>query len=132
MTLQIVSKLVIGSDWLAQDNSKVVPALVLSLRSNGFIGYVPEFDAKGPVYLCDRDGLVNVSALWEGCRLSSIQPVGQCERAVKQSRLKCSGKAQITLHWAEFAYLSPHLTNSGNRNNYQVVLFQSPTSALKS
>lgn len=34
--------------------------LVLSLRSNGFIAYVPAFDAKGPVYISDRDGQVQV------------------------------------------------------------------------
>lgn len=37
--------------------------LVLSLRSNGFIAYVPAFDAKGPVYISDRDGQVQVRGL---------------------------------------------------------------------
>ena len=36
--------------------------LVLSLRSNGFMAYVPAFDAKGPVYISDRDGQVQVRA----------------------------------------------------------------------
>lgn len=33
---------------------------MLSLRSNGFIAYVPAFDAKGPVYISDREGQVQV------------------------------------------------------------------------
>ncbi|CBN74805.1 conserved unknown protein [Ectocarpus siliculosus] len=43
-----------------KDHSQVVQGLVLSLRSNGFIAYVPAFDAKGPVYISDRDGQVQV------------------------------------------------------------------------
>lgn len=43
-----------------QDHSEVVQGLILSLRSNGFIAYVPAFDTKGPVYLCDKDGHVQV------------------------------------------------------------------------
>ncbi|CAM9652144.1 unnamed protein product [Ectocarpus fasciculatus] len=43
-----------------KDHSQVVQGLVLSLRSNGFIAYVPAFDAKGPVYISDRDGHVQV------------------------------------------------------------------------
>lgn len=47
--------------WIrAQDHTQVVQALVLSLKANGFIAYVPAFDAKGPVYLCDKDGNVQV------------------------------------------------------------------------
>lgn len=33
---------------------------MLSLRSNGFIAYVPAFDAKGPVYISDKEGQVQV------------------------------------------------------------------------
>ncbi|CAM9312557.1 unnamed protein product, partial [Scytosiphon promiscuus] len=43
-----------------KDHSQVVQGLVLSLRSNGFIAYVPAFDAKGPVYISDREGQVQV------------------------------------------------------------------------
>ncbi|CAN0176063.1 unnamed protein product, partial [Hapterophycus canaliculatus] len=46
-----------------QDHSQVVQGLVLSLRSNGFIAYVPAFDAKGPVYISDIDGQVQVSEM---------------------------------------------------------------------
>lgn len=38
----------------------MVQGLVVSLRANGFIAYVPAFDAKGPVYLSDMDGQVQV------------------------------------------------------------------------
>lgn len=43
-----------------QDHTELMPALVLRLKSNGFIAYVPAFDTKGPVYICDKDGHVQV------------------------------------------------------------------------
>lgn len=50
----------LGRDRGHQDHSQIVQGLVLSLRSNGFIAYVPAFDAKGPVYISDREGQVQV------------------------------------------------------------------------
>ena len=37
---------------------RAVEAVVVSLRENGFIAYVPRFDIKSPVYLRDREGCV--------------------------------------------------------------------------
>ncbi|CAM9697488.1 unnamed protein product [Pylaiella littoralis] len=54
-----------------KDHSQVVQGLVLSLRSNGFIAYVPAFDAKGPVYISDKDGQVQVDPALLGLSAST-------------------------------------------------------------
>jgi len=41
-------------------NVDIVPAVVLSLRQNGMIVYVPKYDMKGPLYLSDRDGNLQI------------------------------------------------------------------------
>jgi len=41
-------------------NIETTSAVVLSLRTNGFIVYIPKFDMKGPVFLSDRDGQLQI------------------------------------------------------------------------
>lgn len=67
---------------LLQDHSEVVQGLVLHLRSNGFIAYVPAFDAKGPVYLNDVNGQVQVLVLIIGTRKTDLRSFVMCITAV--------------------------------------------------
>ena len=41
-------------------NVETTSAVVLSLRTNGLIVYIPQFDMKGPVFLSDRDGQLQI------------------------------------------------------------------------
>lgn len=42
------------------DHVEIAQAVVTDLRVNGLIVYVPEFDLKGPLYLSDEDGDVQI------------------------------------------------------------------------
>jgi hypothetical protein len=42
------------------DHVEIAPAVVTGLRVNGLIVYVPKFDLKGPLYLSDVDGDVQI------------------------------------------------------------------------
>uniref|UniRef100_A0A7S4VSA2 DIS3-like exonuclease 1 n=2 Tax=Ditylum brightwellii TaxID=49249 RepID=A0A7S4VSA2_9STRA len=41
-------------------NTDVAPAVVIGLRANGLLVYVPKYDMKGPVFLSDKDGNVQI------------------------------------------------------------------------
>ncbi|KAG5189400.1 hypothetical protein JKP88DRAFT_192931, partial [Tribonema minus] len=40
---------------------RVVDAVVMSLKANGFLAYIPAFDTKGPVFLADKSGVVQMA-----------------------------------------------------------------------
>ena len=42
-------------------NTDIVPAVIIDLRQNGFIVYIPKYDMKGPVHLVDRNGYVQIN-----------------------------------------------------------------------
>ncbi len=41
-------------------NVYLVNAVVIQIKSNGFMAYIPEFNVRGPVFLCDRMGGIQV------------------------------------------------------------------------
>ncbi len=41
-------------------NVRLVTAVVIQIKANGFMAYIPSFDLRGPVYLCDQMGGVQV------------------------------------------------------------------------
>jgi len=43
-----------------KDNFEITQAVVTNLRSNGFWAYIPKFDFRAPVYLSDKDGVVQI------------------------------------------------------------------------
>lgn len=43
-----------------KDHFETTQAVVTNLRSNGFWAYIPRFDFRGPVYLSDKNGLLQV------------------------------------------------------------------------
>ena len=49
-----------------RQHTEIVSAVVISLRVNGVIVYVPKYDLKGLVYICDREGNVNIDPLLVG------------------------------------------------------------------
>jgi len=44
-----------------KDNIEITQAVIIGLRQNGLIVYIPKFDIKGPVYLVDRNGCVQIN-----------------------------------------------------------------------
>nr|CCA21578.1 DIS3like exonuclease 1 putative [Albugo laibachii Nc14]CCA24260.1 DIS3like exonuclease 1 putative [Albugo laibachii Nc14] len=43
------------------ENKIVTVGIITSLKENGFLVYLPEYDLRGPVYLCDRDNRVQIN-----------------------------------------------------------------------
>ncbi len=44
-----------------KNKTEVAEAIVVDLRRNGLIVYIPKFDIKGPLYLADRNGCVQIN-----------------------------------------------------------------------
>lgn len=44
-----------------KNKTEVTEAIVVDLRRNGLIVYIPKFDMKGPLYLADRNGCVQIN-----------------------------------------------------------------------
>ena len=84
-------------------NIEVTQAVVIDLRQNGLVVYVPKFDMKGPIYLSDLNGCVQIVpsmlnlpstsglpstagfSIVEGCRMF---PEGVCKIHQADSRLE--------------------------------------------
>lgn len=82
---------------------EVTQAVVIDLRQNGLLVYVPKFDMKGPIYLSDRNGCVQIVpsllnlpptsglpstsgfSIVNGCRMF---PEGVCKMHKAESRLE--------------------------------------------
>ena len=43
-----------------QSNIEITQAVIVGLRDNGVLVYVPKFDIKGPLYLMDKDGCIQI------------------------------------------------------------------------
>ncbi len=41
-------------------NVRLVTAVVIQIKANGFMSYIPSFDRRGPIYLCDQMGGIQV------------------------------------------------------------------------
>ncbi|CAM9108734.1 unnamed protein product [Discosporangium mesarthrocarpum] len=70
-----------------KDHYEVVDGIVLGLRSNGFMAYVPEYGTKGPVYLCDQDGNVQMDPTLLGLQATAGLPPTKGFAALRTCRL---------------------------------------------
>jgi len=43
-----------------KDHLEITQAVVTNLRSNGFWAYIPKFDFRAPIFLSDKDGVVQI------------------------------------------------------------------------
>lgn len=77
-----------------------VPAVITSLKQNGFIVYVPKYDIRAPVYIRDKDGMVQMDPLLCGVRIVDTHPptgafVGaDCIRMIPQARIYYDSDAE--------------------------------------
>lgn len=77
-----------------------VPAVITSLKQNGFIVYVPKYDIRAPVYIRDKDGLVQMDPLLCGVRIVDTQPptgafaTADCIRAIPQATIAYDSDAE--------------------------------------
>ena len=94
-----------------RENIEVTQAVIIGLRQNGLIVYVPKFDMQGPVFLADRERNVQVDphlfglsstsgqpaspgfALLEGCRMF---PDGRCTLEDEDEELKARVVLQLS------------------------------------
>ncbi|GAB9464220.1 Dis3-like exonuclease [Globisporangium polare] len=70
-----------------------VQAVITSLKQNGFIVYVPKYDIRAPVYIRDKDGVVQIDPLLCGVRIVDTQPPtgafanADCIRMIPQAQI---------------------------------------------
>lgn len=76
------------------------PAVITSLKQNGFIVYVPKYDVRAPVYIRDKDGVVQMDPLLCGVRIVDTQPPtgafagADCIRMIPQARIQYDSDAE--------------------------------------
>ena len=78
-----------------QHNTEVTSGVVLSTRVNGLIVYVPKFDLKGPVFLSDRDGKLQMDPTIVGLAPDSGRPPSSGFGIVEGCRLLPEGKCVL-------------------------------------
>ncbi|KAF1328304.1 Dis3-like exonuclease, partial [Globisporangium splendens] len=70
-----------------------VQAVITSLKQNGFIVYVPKYDIRAPVYIRDKDGMVQMDPLLCGVRIVDTHPPtgvfanAGCIRMIPQAKI---------------------------------------------
>ncbi|KAJ8539055.1 hypothetical protein ON010_g12816 [Phytophthora cinnamomi] len=80
-----------------------VPAIITALKQNGFIVYVPKYDLRAPVYLRDKNGVVQMDPLLLGVRIVDTDPAtgaftgAECIRTIPQARLIWNDTERETL-----------------------------------
>lgn len=77
-----------------------VQAVITSLKQNGFIVYVPKYDIRAPVYIRDKDGVVQMDPLLCGVRIVDTHPPtgafanADCIRMVPQAQIVYDSDAE--------------------------------------
>ncbi|KAJ0410130.1 hypothetical protein ATCC90586_001615 [Pythium insidiosum] len=75
-------------------------AIITSLKQNGFLVYVPTYDLRAPVYVRDRDGVVQMDPLLCGVRIVDTSPPtgafagADCIRMIPQARVELDASAE--------------------------------------
>ncbi|TMW66404.1 hypothetical protein Poli38472_004169 [Pythium oligandrum] len=70
------------------------PAIITTLKQNGFLVYVPTYDLRAPVYIRDREGFVQMDPLLCGVRIVDTKPptgtfaMGECIRMIPQAKIQ--------------------------------------------
>jgi len=78
-----------------QHNTEVTSGVVLSTRVNGLIVYVPKFDLKGPLFLSDRNGKLQMDPTIVGLTPDSGLPPSSGFGIVEGCRLLPEGKCVV-------------------------------------
>jgi len=79
-----------------KNNTEVTQAVVIDLRQNGLIVYVPKFDMKGPLYLADRNNCVHINPKLMGLPASSGLPPLSGFSSVEGCRMFAEGRCTIS------------------------------------
>ena len=78
-----------------RDNIETTSAVILSLRANGVIVYIPKFDLKGPVFLSDRDGHLQIDPAIVGLPPTTGLPPSPGFSALENCRLLPEGTCDL-------------------------------------
>lgn len=78
-----------------KSQSETTQAVVTNLRANGFWVYVPQFDIRGPVYLCDASGNVQIDPLLLKLDPSAGQPPTIGFSGSGSARMFASGRCSL-------------------------------------
>lgn len=79
-----------------RSNADVAPAVVLSLLQNGMIVYVPKYDMKGPVFLSNREGHVQIDPqLLDVYPASVLPPIPANKNSVEGLRIFPDGRCTL-------------------------------------
>ena len=78
-----------------RENIETTSAVILSLRANGVIVYIPKFDLKGPVFLSDRDGHLQIDPEIVGLPPTTGLPPTSGFSALEHCRLLPEGTCDL-------------------------------------
>ncbi len=74
-----------------RENVEITQAIVIDLKKNGLVVYVPKFDMKAPVFLTDRSGNLQIDPVLFGLPGNSGSPPSSGFRYLKTSRMFLDG-----------------------------------------
>ena len=78
-----------------RNNIDYTYAVIISLRTNGFLVYIPKFDLKGPIFLSDKDGKINIDPNIIGLNPKSGEPPSIEFANVKKYRKFSKGNCKL-------------------------------------
>jgi hypothetical protein len=100
-----------------KDNTEMTQAIVTSLRNNGFWAYVPRFDFRGPVYLTDMTGTLQIDPTLLDLDPSAGQEPSRGFASSGCARMFVSGKCTLVRSSEEYLEVvvpekqSPYVVN---------------------
>lgn len=78
-----------------RENIEITSAVIIDLRSNGLLVYVPKFDLKGAIFLGDKDGAIHIDPRLLGLNLEDGSPPSSSFLAVKEYRKFSTGRLEL-------------------------------------
>ena len=84
-----------------KDHAETTQAVVTNLRMNGFWVYVPRFDLKGPVYLTDSEGALQIDPVLLGLEPTDGAPPTRGFAASDESRKFPGGNCRLVSDYLE-------------------------------
>ena len=84
-----------------RERTEVTQAIVVGLKQNGLIVYVPKYDMKGPVFLSDRDGNIQVDPALCGLPSTSGLPPSSGFTSLKTCKMFPDGRCSLKNEFSE-------------------------------
>jgi len=84
-----------------RERTEVTRAIVTDLKQNGLIVYVPKYDMKGPLFLSDREGNIQIDPMLFGLPPTSGLPPSSGFASVESCRMFPDGRCSFKNEYSE-------------------------------